>query len=144
MVEIEPLTPSDLAPVVRLWADLEGLTLRDADSPAALARYLTRNPGLSFVARSEGDIVAAVICGHDGRRGYLHHLAVHPDHRRRGLGRRLAERCLAALLEEDIEKCHLFVRSENERARAFWRSLGWTERDDIVTLSKNQSSSANA
>lgn len=144
MVEIEPLTPAELTPVLRLWASTEGLTLREADSPEALGRYLGRNPGLSFVARTGGEIVGAVICGHDGRRGYLHHLAVHPNHRGRGTGRALAERCLAALQADGIDKCHLFVRIENDRARAFWSSIGWTDRTDIVTMSKNQSSSPNA
>ncbi|MFO0928651.1 MAG: GNAT family N-acetyltransferase [Gemmataceae bacterium] len=83
------LTSEHLPAVRALWQASEGLTLRDADSPEALARYLARNPRLSVAAFAGGELVAAALCGHDGRRGYLHHVSVHPAHRRRGIGRRL-------------------------------------------------------
>lgn len=138
------MTPDDIGPTLRLWRETEGLTLREADSPEALAHYLERNPGMSFVACVGGELVGAVICGHDGRRGYLHHLAVHPDHRRRGIGNALVERCRAALRDHGIDKCHLFVRTENKSARAFWIRAGWTPRRDIVTMSITLSGSPNA
>lgn len=121
--------------VLALWQSTEGLTLRDADSREAIERYLARNPGLSFVAFEADTLTGAVLCGHDGRRGYLHHLAVAPSHRRRGIGSALAERCLQALAEQGIFKCHVFVRADNPEARAFWQRAGWTIRDDIVTMS---------
>jgi predicted N-acetyltransferase YhbS len=61
MIEIVPLEPSDYDAVMALWRATEGLTLRDADSRAGLTRYLERNPGLSFVARAESQIVGAVL-----------------------------------------------------------------------------------
>lgn len=82
-------------------------------------------------------IVGAVICGHDGRRGYLHHLAVASSYRHRGLGRALADRCLLALEGIGITKCHLFVRADNPEARAFWERVGWHIRDDTHMLSRN-------
>lgn len=143
-MELAPLTPVDTGDALRLWSATEGLTLRDADAPEALARYLGRNPGMSWIARRDGTAVGAVICGHDGRRGYLHHLAVDPAHRRLGIGTALVERCLDALRAEGIGKCHLFVRVENEAARRFWAGLGWAERDDLVTMSLGLGGSANA
>ena len=129
--------------VFALWQSTEGLTLRDADSREAIGRYLERNPGLSFVAFDGENLVGAVLCGHDGRRGYLQHLAVAPGHRRRGIGAALAERCLAALAEQGIFKCHLFVRADNPEARAFWERVGWTVREDAVFMSRTVSGDGN-
>jgi N-acetylglutamate synthase len=144
MAEIAAMQPAYIPAVCELWLASAGLTLREADSPAALTRFLARNPGLSFIAHEGEQIVGAVLCGHDGRRGYLHHLAIAPAYRRKGIGRALAERCLIALAAEGVVKCHLFVRVENMVARRFWSGLGWLEREDIVILSRNQSSAENA
>ena len=125
----------DYDDVVSLWEAAEGVGLSDADSRESTAAYLAHNPGLSFAAHDEGQLVGAVLCGHDGRRGYVHHLAVRRSHRRRGIGRTLADRCLAALRREGIHKCHLFVFSENREAVAFWRKIGWTQRIELVMMS---------
>ena len=90
----------------------------------------------SFVARDDGRLIAAVLCGHDGRRGYVTHLAVDPEARGRGVGRELVERCLAALRRDRIEKCHLFVFADNADARSFWRGVGWTERGELAVFSR--------
>ncbi|HYT87181.1 MAG TPA: GNAT family N-acetyltransferase [Gemmataceae bacterium] len=144
MIEIVPLEPSDYDAVMALWRATEGLTLRDADSRDGLTRYLERNPGLSFVVRAENQIVGAVLGGHDGRRGYLHHLAVAPAYRGKGVGRALAQRVLAALVAGGLTKCHLFVRADNATARAFWAHLGWAERDDLTLMSHTAADAANA
>jgi ribosomal protein S18 acetylase RimI-like enzyme len=136
MIEIVAFDRHDYDEVMALWRETEGLTLRDADSREAINTYLERNPGLSFVARSDGQLIGAVLGGTDGRRGYLQHLAVVPSHRGQGLGRALAERVVAALSALGIEKCHLMVRCENGPAKAFWQHLGWTLRDDITVMSK--------
>lgn len=119
MVEIATLEPQDYEQVIALWRTTEGLTLREVDSREAILAYLARNPGLSFVARDGGLVVGAVLVGTDGRRGYLQHLAVASPHRGKGLGRILAERVIEALAAIGVAKCHLMVRRENERARAF-------------------------
>lgn len=137
-IEIRPMDHSDYEAVLSLWRASEGVGLSAADSYESICRYLTRNPGLSQVALScAGEMVGAVLCGHDGRRGLLHHLAVRPDYRRRGLGRRLVDRCMAALHAEAIDKCHLFVFHENHAGRSFWRKLDWYERPELVLMSKD-------
>jgi N-acetylglutamate synthase len=135
MAEIARFQLSHYEEVMALWQRTEGLTLRAVDSREGLARHLDRNPGLSFLALDEGRIIGAVLGGHDGRRGYLHHLAVAPSHRRRGLGRALSEQVLGGLSGEGIVKCHLFVHANNVAARAFWQHLGWVERTDLVLVS---------
>ena len=89
-------------------------------------------------------MVGAVLCGHDGRRGYLHHLAVATSHRRRGIGRELVERCMDGLRREGIAKCHLMVYHHNAAGQAFWRSIGWHGRDDILLMSRNLGDDPNA
>ncbi|MGZ3422695.1 MAG: GNAT family N-acetyltransferase [Polyangiales bacterium] len=135
---------ADLDEALALWGEAEGVIMRGADSPPAIARYLARNPGLSLVAREETRLVGAVLCGHDGRRGFLHHLAVASTHRRRGIGGALVERCSAALLREGIAKCHLMVHAGNSHGRAFWERRGWAVRDDIELMSRTLTAEPNA
>ena len=96
-IEIRPFSMADYDAVFALWRQCEGIGLSQADSRDSIRHYLKRNPGMSFVASSGDVVVGAVLCGHDGRRGYIHHLAVHSDYRRRSLGRRLVEHCLQGL-----------------------------------------------
>ena len=144
MIDITPFQPSDYEEAMALWQRTEGLTLRAADSCEAVLQYLKRNPGSSFVAREQDTLVAAVLGGHDGRRGYLHHLAVAPTHRGRGIGRALAERVLTALGTQGIYKCHLMVRADNADALAFWTHMGWAQRADLVMMSRTDPIATNA
>ena len=137
-LELRGFTPADYDAAFALWAETEEIVLRDVDARTPVLQYLTRNPGLSVVALDGGSVVGAVLCGTDGRRGYLHHLAVARSHRRRGIGRALAQRCLVALSERGIDKCHLMVLPTNTAARAFWHRLGWQERPDVVLMSHVQ------
>jgi len=130
------MTIQDYDAVIALWQSADGVGLSDADSREAIGRYLARNPGLSFTAWAGDLLVGAVLCGHDGRRGYVHHLAVRPSHRRQGIGKALANHCLDALAAEGIDKCHLFVFAVNADAIAFWKSGGWNQRVDLNVMSK--------
>lgn len=132
---IKPMTDDSYEQVIALWQSAEGVGLSEADSPEAIAAYLARNPGLSLVAWQDGRLVGAVLCGHDGRRGYIHHLAVRPGARRQGIGRQLVRQCLAGLRRQGIQKCHLFVFRRNEEAIAFWRAIGFTGRDELSMMS---------
>ncbi len=132
---IREMTMADYDAAMALWQRTEGMGLRPADAPEHIARYLARNPGLSFVAMDGDHLVGTVLCGHDGRRGYLQHLAVEQAYRGQGIGRALVERVLHALRDAGIRKCHLFVIKENQAAIEFWRHIGWELRQDIVTMS---------
>jgi len=130
------MVEEDIPAALALWQGLPGIGLREADSPAALARYLRRNPGTSFVAFTEaGELAGVSLAGHDGRRGYLHHVAVAEAFRKHGLGRELVERCAAALKAEGIEKINLWVKADNATGLAFWNRVGGRERHDVVTVS---------
>jgi len=135
-VEILPMAAGDHAEVVTLWERCEGIGLSEADGPTSIEQFIERNPGMCFVARDEGALVGAVLCGHDGRRGYIHHLAVAESYRRNGLGSSLTERCLDELRALGIAKCHLFVFRGNQSALDFWRKAGWFERSELTIMSK--------
>src|SRR5271156_4872141 len=96
-MNIREMTIGDYDAVIGLLTATSGVRLRDADSREATARYLEHNPGLSFVAFVDEQLAGCVMCGHDGRRGYLQHLAVHESFRRRGIGSALVKACLAKL-----------------------------------------------
>lgn len=133
---IAPMTPADFPEVLALWAATEGVGLNESDTPEQLAAYLQRNPGFSLVARDAGRVIGAVLCGHEGRRGYLHHLAVATEHRGLGLGRQLVDTCLAELKRAGITRCNIFVFADNDEGMAFWRHTGWALRDDVRMMQK--------
>jgi ribosomal protein S18 acetylase RimI-like enzyme len=82
-------------------------------------------------------LAGAVLCCHDGRRGYLYHLGVHSDHRRRGIATKLVDRCLAELARLGIRRCTIFLIRGNADGEAFWRSHGWRERTDLVAFARD-------
>ena len=133
--ELEVMQIDDYDVVYALWKSSEGIGLSQADSKENIARYLVHNPGMSFCAWEGKTLVGAVLCGSDSRRGYLHHLAVDQAHRHQGIGRALVERCLAALQEIDITKCHLFVFLDNQEAIDFWQCCGWVHRKELILMS---------
>jgi len=126
-VELREMTIDDHAEAVTLWQATEGLILDAEDSPEAIARYLDRNPGLSFVAIDEGTLVGTILCGHDGRRGMLRHLAVKATHRSQGIARGLIAKCLEGLRRQGIAKCNAFVLEDNEEGQAIWERLGFAK-----------------
>jgi len=137
--EITEFCPADYDGAMALWTATPGIGLDSdgADSAEQVRSYLARNPGLSFVARVGGRIVGAVLCGHDGRRGYMHHLAVDAEHRGNGIGRTLAGRCLAALEAAGIQRCNIFIYSDNEEGKAFWARSGWSTYDGLTLMCMN-------
>ncbi len=122
--------------VIALWRATPGICIREDDSREATARYLARNPGLSFIALGENRrVIGTALCGHDGKRGYLQHVAVDPAFRRQGIAQQLVARCLTALAAEGISKANLAVLADNTPAIRHWTNRGWTLRDDIIRFS---------
>jgi ribosomal protein S18 acetylase RimI-like enzyme len=130
------MTLEDYENIYALWNATPGIGLSEADSREGIAQFLEANPGRCFVALSGDELVGAVMCGCDGRRGYLHHLAVRTDQRGQGIGRQLVEECMNALRAIGIAKAHIFVIKDNESGKVFWRNAGWQERDDLTVMSR--------
>ena len=130
---IRIMTIEDYERVYTLWSGTKGMGLRSIDdSKEGIARFLRRNPTTCFVAEADGEVVGAIICGHDGRRGYIYHTAVKESLRGQGIGKQLADKACEALKDEGITRCGLFVFADNEGGKDFWLSQGWLTRPDLV------------
>lgn len=134
---IREMTLLDYDNSINLWTNMAGIALSKADSKENIDNFLRRNPNLSYVIECGEEIVGTVMCGHDGRRGYIYHLAVTKEHRNKGLGYKLVDKCLTQLNQLGIEKCHSFVLKENELGLKFWEQIGFTKRNDIKSFSKD-------
>jgi ribosomal protein S18 acetylase RimI-like enzyme len=144
MFNIRVMTMDDYDAVIGLMRNTPGISLRDADSRESTSKYLERNPGMSFVAEVDGVLCGCIMCGHDGRRGYLQHLLVLPQYRRLGMANTLVERCVSSLEQHGILKCHVDVFKTNEAAANYWQSQGWQLRRDIDRYSFTRSGNGNA
>lgn len=144
MFQIRVMTIDDYDVLIQLMRITEGVSVRDADSWESTLRYLERNPGLSFVAEIGGAIVGCIMAGHDGRRGYLQHLLVLPEHRRKGIANALVKQCLLELEGLGIKKSHIDVLKANSIASKFWTRNGWKLRTDIDRYSIITGGSENA
>jgi ribosomal protein S18 acetylase RimI-like enzyme len=117
----------DYEQTVALWHLAEGVEVAEGDSKEEIRAYLLRNPGLSRVAEADGIIVGAVLCGHDGRRGLIYHLAVAPTNRGQGIGQRLVRECLTGLRQAGLTRALILVAGDNSAGHAFWLRTGWED-----------------
>ena len=135
-VQIQEMAIGDYDEVYELWQSTNGISLGDVDTRESIARFLERNPGLSYVARQDRLMVGAVLTSHDGRRGYIDHLAVRESHRRQGIGRALVLRCLYHLMQAGIRRWNLFVFEGNQDAIEFWKKIGWSPKLNMLMMSQ--------
>jgi ribosomal protein S18 acetylase RimI-like enzyme len=117
-----------------LWKRVEGLEIAEGDDKPSIAEFLRCNPCLSRVATDGANIVGVALCGHDGRRGHIYHLAVDPAYQGRGLGRRLADECLEGLRRAGLQRAIILVANDNPRGRSFWKRWGWEEVSGAVAM----------
>jgi ribosomal protein S18 acetylase RimI-like enzyme len=136
-IDYRELHSSDFDAVLSLWKSTPGLGIRGSDNARDFSRFLARNPSMSFAALSNGNIIGTILCGHDGRRGYIYHCAVSDSFRRQGIGSKLVTLSLSSLEREEIEKCTIFVFNNNAEGRDFWKQIGWERRDDLAIFQMN-------
>ena len=134
MHTLRAMTEGDYDRVLDLWKGTEAMELGPDDSREAIGRFLKRNPGFSTVALEDGRIIGAVLCGHDSRRGYMHHLAVERTRRGRGTGTALAKHCMELLRGAGVHRFTIFLYHSNPKGRRFWEKLGWEAREDIFLM----------
>ncbi|PYS39812.1 MAG: GNAT family N-acetyltransferase [Acidobacteria bacterium] len=115
----------DYDAALQLWQRVEGLEVAEGDDREGVARFLARNPGVSRVAIDGSAVVGVAMCGHDGRRGHVYHLAVDPAYRRYGLGRRLVKECLDGLRRAGVLRAIILVADNNFGGAEFWKRAGW-------------------
>ena len=131
-VLIRPMTTADYDGVWALWMSCENMVFNDLDdSREGIERLLRRNPNTCLVAEIDGTLAGVILAGHDGRRGYIYHMAVSGAFRRQGVGTQLVIRCLDALRVEGINKVALLVFRRNDVGNAFWEKQGFVLREDV-------------
>ena len=137
-MQLRLLTMDDYNSIYALWSSTPGMGLRTLDdSYEGIERFLKRNPTTCFAALNDMEsIIGVILCGHDGRRGYIYHMAVAPECRRLGIGTILVDAALEALRQEGIHKAALVAFSTNEAGNRFWESIGFSERKDLVYRNK--------
>lgn len=134
---IRKMTIDDYDNVYKLWINTPGMGLNDIDdSRSGIEKYLIRNPETCFVAERDNTIVGVIMCGNDGRRGYIHHTAVALSEQNKGIGTALVDAAMDALQNEGVTKVALVVFSKNELGNTFWEKRGFTKRDDLVYRNK--------
>ena len=134
---IRVMNTEDYDRVYALWMSCKNMGFNNLDdSRQGIEKYLKRNPSTCFVAEQGDAIVGVVLAGHDGRRGFIHHMAVAEDCRRQGIATDLLGQALAALKEEGINKAALLVFNRNEAGNVFWERQGFTARDDVTYRNK--------
>ena len=137
---LRSMTPQDYPALFALWNSVPGFTkgLRSLDdSEAGIRKFLKRNPTTCFVAEIGGEIIGGILAGHDGRRGYIYHAVVLPEHQGKGIGKQLAEAACDALRAEGINRVGMLVFASNQQGNAFWESQGWQTRPDLNYRNKS-------
>lgn len=140
-IEYRVMQDKDIEAALLFWENMEGVHLHSngEETHSAIQSYLQRNPNLSFIAVSDLKIVGAVMCGHDGRRGYLNHLGVDTKYRCKGIAKQLLERVENELIRIGIKKEALFVLCDNISAQEFYEHIGWKEETIVKTYCKRLS-----
>ncbi len=138
--EIRLATINDYDAIYELWNTTEqsrrALNPID-DSQEGIDRYLKRNPKTCFVAMEKNKVIGVILTGHDGRRGMIHHLCVHPKYRCMGLAGQLVTVAEEALKKEDIQKIFCLVFNDNDSANAFWENQGYSLRTNLNYRNKS-------
>ncbi len=135
MMEIRVFALQDSEAVVQLWHDC-GLYRPWNDPHKDIARKLSVSPELFWVGVDEqGAVMASIMVGYDGHRGWINYLAVHPSQQRKGYAGQLMQRAEAELTALGCPKLNLQVRAGNEAVIAFYESLGYAN-DQTVSLGK--------
>ncbi|NLM26708.1 MAG: GNAT family N-acetyltransferase [Clostridiaceae bacterium] len=130
---IRKMTIADYDSVYDLWLNTPGMGLNNMDdSKQGIEKFLRRNPETCFVAEKDNRIIGVILCGNDGRRGYIYHTAVLVTERKRGVGTALVDAAVKALKNEGINKAALVVFSKNELGNSFWEKRGFITREDLI------------
>lgn len=121
----------DYAAALRLWEGMEkGIHVGPSDAPVEIQKKLQRDPDLFLIAEAEGQLIATVIGGYDGRRGFVYHLAVNAAHRGQGIGGRLMAELEDRLRTKGCLRCYLLVTPDNAEAMRYYSKRGWQLMDN--------------
>lgn len=131
-ISLRVMKAEDYDRVRALWQSIHGFAIRSIDdSRENIERFLRRNAGTSVVAERAGEIVGAILCGHDGRTATFYHVCVAESCRRQGIGKQMVVFCMNALMREEINTISLVAFTSNDVGNRFWNGIGWKVRTDV-------------
>jgi len=133
-MKIEQFIIDDYDQIIDIW-EKAGINVGSSDTKEEIEKMLNRNPSLFLVGKMNGKIIAVVLGGYDGRRGYVHHLAVDPEYQNKGYGKKLMDELMFRFKKKKAHKIHLFIERYNRSVIDFYKKLGWEIRDDLVMMS---------
>jgi ribosomal protein S18 acetylase RimI-like enzyme len=133
-MKIEEFSMESYDDVIILWRK-SGISVGSTDTKEEIKKMLDRNPQLFLVGKLDQKVIGVVMGGFDGRRGYVHHLAVDPNYQKRGYGKMIMDELIARFRKMSVHKIHLFIEKYNKYVVEFYRNLGWQIRDDLIMMS---------
>lgn len=133
-MHIRPFEKQDRADVIKLW-EQTGLTVPQNNPGKDIDRKLKVDPELFLVGEIDGELVATVMAGYEGHRGWINYLAVKPAHQKNGYGRLLMEAAEKLLSERNCPKINLQIRRTNTEAVNFYSAIGYGD-DNVIGLGK--------
>ena len=120
--------------VVELWRRA-GIEMVSSDTIDEVTRVFNRNPDLILIGKVQEKVIAVVIGAFDGRRGYVHHLAVDPNYQKMGFGKTIMDALIEQFRKMNIHKVHLFIEKSNRSVVEFYKNIGWDVREDLTMMS---------
>jgi len=131
---IRSYRPQDEAAVVQLWLQCN-LVVPQNNPETDIKRKLQVNPEWFLVGSVDGEVIATCMAGYEGHRGWINYLAVSPQHRRQGMGKRIMEEAEKRLRSAGCPKINLQVRETNQEVIQFYARIGYTK-DPVVSMGK--------
>ncbi len=133
-MKIELFTMRYYHEIIDLWKRT-GIEISSSDTRDEIARILKRNPDLFLIGKENEKVIAVVMGAFDGRRGYVHHLAIDPDYQKKKYGKMMMDELIEKFQIKKVHKVHLFIEKNNKEVVDFYRKLGWEVRDDLIMMS---------
>ena len=134
-MQIREFRISDYDKVLELW-QTAGLILRPGDDLEGIRLKLQIDPDLFLVAEENQEIIGVVMGAWDGRRGWINHLAVRPDHQRKGIGRYLIHELEKRLTLKSAKKVNAQVYRRNAKSVEFFKAVGYEVHSDLIMVGK--------
>ena len=133
-MKIELFTMQYYHEIIALWKR-SGIEVSSSDTRDEIAKMLKRNPDLFLIGKENEKVIAVVMGAFDGRRGYVHHLAIDPDYQKKGYGKMMIDKLFETFHIKKVHKVHLFIEKNNKEVADFYKKLGWEVRDDLIMMS---------
>ncbi len=135
---LREITPEDYESLVAFWTKIDGIELDNTETREQFVFFLANNLGMSFLMIKNDEIIGACLASHNGRRGFLNHLAVAPNHRRKGLAATLINTCIQKLQSEGIQKTYVVLLKDNIEGQSFWKHIGWSQHEEYLMMSMDK------